>query len=516
MKTRLVLFLCVLWVLPWMACNFPFPTADSGSPDGISLRQTLQAGPAPVEITPTAQSLVTPALGTAVPTPGNFLGSPTPVITSELPGYFAYAAQSGDTLPAVAARFGVEPGEIISTDLIPSQGYITPGQILHIPGEYEQSLAAGLLLPDGEVVYSPADVSFDMPGFVQQAGGFLGVYTETLDGEVVSGIEIIQRVASQSSVNPRLLLAFLEFRSGWVTGYPLDSRQVEYPIGFYAPGRKGLYQELLMTATQLNVGYYGWRLGSLLTLKYPDQRVEKLSPALNAGSAALQHLFSKFFRIDAWQAALYAPGDFIALYQQMFGDPWARQAALGPVIPAGLVQPEMELPFIPGERWSLTGGPHPAWDSGTPRGALDFSPVTGEATCAVSARWATAVAPGVITRAARNAVALDLDGDGYEQTGWVVVYYHLAETELASPGAVVAQDGRIGHPSCEGGRATGKHVHIVRKYNGEWLPADGPLPFVLSGWRAVADSRNYQGSLVKDGLVVTSNPGGPRTSVIMR
>jgi LasA protease len=355
------MLLCVLWVLPWMACNFPFPAADSGSPDGISLRQTLQAGPAPVEITPTAQSLVTPAPGTAVPTPGNFLGSPTPVITSELPGYFAYAAQSGDTLPAVAARFGVEPGEIISTDLIPSQGYITPGQILHIPGEYEQSLAAGLLLPDGEVVYSPADVSFDMPGFVQQAAGFLGFYTETLDGEVVSGIEIIQRVASQSSVNPRLLLAFLEFRSGWVTGYPLDSRQVEYPIGFYAPGRKGLYQELLMTATQLNVGYYGWRLGSLLTLKYPDQRVEKLSPALNAGSAALQHLFSKFFRIDAWQAALYAPGDFIALYQQMFGDPWDRQAALGPVIPAGLAQPEMELPFIPGERWSLTGGPHPAW-----------------------------------------------------------------------------------------------------------------------------------------------------------
>ena len=142
--------------------------------------------------------------------------------------------------------------------------------------------------------------------------------------------------------------------------------------------------------------------------------------------------------------------------------------------------------------------------------------MTGEATCAVSARWATAVAPGVIVRAARNAVALDLDGDGYEQTGWVVVYYHLAESEMASPGAVVAQDGRIGHPSCEGGRATGKHVHIVRKFNGEWLPADGPLPFVLSGWRAVADSRNYQGSLVKDGLVITSNPGGPRTSVIMR
>ncbi len=516
MKTRLVVFLCVLWVLPWMACNFPFPAPNTNSPDGESLRQTLQAGPAPTKNSPTAVVAMTPAPGSALPTLEIIPVSPTPVITSELPGYHAYAAQSGDTLPAVAAHFGVESEEIVSSDVIPSQAYITPGQILQIPGEYEQSLASGLLLPDGEVVYSPADVGFDLPGYVQGAGGLLSVYTETLDGEVISGIEIVQRVASQSSVNPRLLLAFLEFRSGWVTGYPLDSRQVEYPIGFYAPGRKGLYEELMITATQLNVGYYGWRQGSLLTLKYPDQKVEQIYPALNAGSAALQHLFSKFYRIDAWQAALYIPGDFPALYTQMFGDPWTRQAALGPVILPGLMQPQMELPFMPGERWSLTGGPHPAWDSGTPRGALDFSPVTGEATCAVSARWATAVAPGVITRAARNAVALDLDGDGYEQTGWVLVYYHLAASELITPGTVVAQDERLGHPSCEGGRATGKHVHIARKYNGEWLPADGPLPFTLSGWRAVADSRNYQGSLVKDGLVVTSNPGGPRTSVIMR
>ncbi|MGW8250847.1 MAG: hypothetical protein ACWGO1_09415, partial [Anaerolineales bacterium] len=196
--------------------------------------------------------------------------------------------------------------------------------------------------------------------------------------------------------------------------------------------------------------------------------------------------------------------------------PWSTEAALGPLIPAGLVQPEMELPFLPGERWSLTGGPHAAWDSGTPRGALDFSPITGEAVCAVSSRWAVAVAPGVIVRSANNALALDLDGDGDEQTGWVVVYYHLAEADMISQDSLVAQDEHLGHPSCEGGHSTGKHVHVVRKYNGEWLPADGPLPFVLSGWKAVAGSRNYEGSLVRDGSVVSSNPGGNQSSVIYR
>ncbi|MEJ2597972.1 MAG: hypothetical protein P8Z00_06530 [Anaerolineales bacterium] len=74
----------------------------------------------------------------------------------------------------------------------------------------------------------------------------------------------------------------------------------------------------------------------------------------------------------------------------------------------------------------------------------------------------------------------------------------------------------MGHPSCQGGAATGKHVHLARKYNGEWLAADGPLPMVLGGWRVVAGERIYQGQLVKGEQVVTANPGGGRATVIER
>ncbi|HLA97527.1 MAG TPA: hypothetical protein VJL34_03665, partial [Anaerolineales bacterium] len=204
------------------------------------------------------------------------------------------------------------------------------------------------------------------------------------------------------------------------------------------------------------------------------------------------------------------------LYLRMFGDPWERALALGDLLPANLSQPTLELPFLPGERWSLTAGPHTSWNAGTPRGALDFSPVTGEPVCAVSRAWATAAAPGIVARAERNAVALDLDGDGSEATGWVLVYLHLAQQDLIPAGGVVAQDEPLGHPSCEGGRATGKHVHLARKYNGEWLPADGPVPFVLSGWRAVAAAANYQGELVKGEQVVSSSSSGSRISVIVR
>ncbi len=109
-----------------------------------------------------------------------------------------------------------------------------------------------------------------------------------------------------------------------------------------------------------------------------------------------------------------------------------------------------------------------------------------------------------------------MDGDGFEQTGWVLVYVHLAGSELVEAGKTVIQDEPLGHPSCERGQSTGKHVHIARKYNGEWLSADGPIPFVLSGWQVVAGTRNYEGNLVKGDQVVSANPSGTRSSVFSR
>jgi murein DD-endopeptidase MepM/ murein hydrolase activator NlpD len=176
----------------------------------------------------------------------------------------------------------------------------------------------------------------------------------------------------------------------------------------------------------------------------------------------------------------------------------------------------LELPIPPGERWSLTGGPHYSWNTGSPRGGLDFAPVTGEPACSVSRAWATAAAPGLVVRSANNALAIDLDGDGYEQTGWVVVYVHLAGEGRVPQGTQVKADDPLGHPSCERGVNTGTHVHIARKYNGEWLSADGPIQMTLSGWVVYAGLKNYQGELIKGDQIVTASPVGPRTSIIVR
>lgn len=457
-----------------------------------------------------------PFQGMATATPG--LGQPASWITPDparnLPP-FIYITQSGDTLAALAARFGVDPGQISPPQL--ATGLLDAGQQLTIPNLLGEPPYPSAVLPDSAVIYSPAQATFRVADYVDQAGGYLHSYTEKVDDEILTGSEIVQRVAVESSVNPQLLLAFLEFRSGWVRGLPFDYTQPEFPIGFYVPEYKGLYLELSLVAKYLNTGYYGWRQGSLTELTFPDGAHVRISPSLNAGSVAVQVLSSLFYLRQAdWLEALYGSHGILALYSTMFSDPWATAAQVEPLFPASLAQPALELPFARSEYWSLTSGPHIAWRTGTPRGALDFAPITGEPPCAVSRAWVTASAAGRVVRSGQGIVSLDLDGDGLEQTGWVLVYMHIAEQDRVSPGTWLEQDAPIGHPSCEGGTATGTHVHLARKYNGEWLAADGPFPMVLSGWVAHQGELSYEGTLEKDGKIVSARPDGSSGSTIIR
>jgi len=90
---------------------------------------------------------------------------------------------------------------------------------------------------------------------------------------------------------------------------------------------------------------------------------------------------------------------------------------------------------------------------------------------------------------------LDLDGDGYEQTGWTVLYMHVATEGRVAEGTVVKAGDPIGHPSCEGGYSQATHLHIARRYNGEWISADGPLPFNMDGWISEGTGVAYDGYL---------------------
>jgi murein DD-endopeptidase MepM/ murein hydrolase activator NlpD len=119
--------------------------------------------------------------------------------------------------------------------------------------------------------------------------------------------------------------------------------------------------------------------------------------------------------------------------------------------------------------------------------------------------WIVAPASGVIARSGEAAVVLDLDGDGDERTGWVLFFFHMATNDRVAAGVSVQQGDNLGHPSCEGGESTGTHVHVVRRYNGEWIAAGGVIPFVLDGWLAAYGDAPYQGTLTKGSKVVTAS-----------
>ncbi|MFZ3069754.1 MAG: peptidoglycan DD-metalloendopeptidase family protein, partial [Anaerolineaceae bacterium] len=150
------------------------------------------------------------------------------------------------------------------------------------------------------------------------------------------------------------------------------------------------------------------------------------------------------------------------------------------------------------------------------RAALDFAPPSDATGCLPNSHWVVASTAGLVVRSENGLVVVDVDGDGKEQTGWNIIYLHIGTTQRVPVGTWVEVGDRIGHPSCEGGISTGTHLHIARKYNGEWVPAEGPLSFVLSGWKAKAGSVVYSGWLINGDQIIRSNKSGATASHLKR
>jgi len=242
----------------------------------------------------------------------------------------------------------------------------------------------------------------------------------------------------------------------------------------------------------------------LTEIRFSDGVKARLAPDMNAGTAALQYYFAQLYTSQLWLDALNLEIGLPALHASMFGNPWERAQTVEPLFPPGIEQPPLVLPFARNWTWSYTGGPHGAWEQDGSYAALDFAPGSKESGCVDTPAFAVASAAGLVVRTGPGLVVIDLDGDGYEQTGWVLVYLHIADKGRVRQGDWLAQGDPIGHPSCEGGFATGTHLHIARKYNGEWVPADGPLAFNLGGWVAKAGLLPYKGTLTRDGVTLTA------------
>lgn len=443
--------------------------------------------------------------------PGTPYYTPTPEAPRTLPTLRAdaelYVVQYGDSLGHIAAEYNLALESLIAANELIDPDVLEIGQVISIPAPQPATDASDFkIIPDSELVYGPVSSTLDIEQFVKSQNGYLEEYSENVEeeGEELTGIQIIQRISYEYSVNPRLLLALLEYRSGWVTSRQVDEIARDYPMGYKNTTYKGLYMQLAWTAKQLNRGYYSWKINAISYTNLSNGTLAPLSSTINAGTAAVQYMLGLNSSAEAWQQAVSEEGVY-RTYTNFFGIPF--DLAIEPLIPSNLSQPELTLPFEPGVVWSFTSGPHAGWGDGSAWAALDFGPPGDEFGCFTSDEWVTASADGIIARSSGGAVVLDLDGDGLEQTGWSILYMHLETRDRIAAGTQVKTGDRLGHPSCEGGYSNGTHTHIARRYNGEWISADTDMPFVLSGWVSAGDGEEYSGTLTRDGVVVYSWDG---------
>ncbi|RUA18092.1 MAG: hypothetical protein DSY55_00860 [Clostridia bacterium] len=485
----LLMLIVVVASLTLLAACVRGPAGNTPAPDASApALQTTESAQSEVRATEIALMRQTPSVAstqtlapTSTPTPG-------PTVAPDL-AVLSVVVHQNEFLGTIAARYGVSLDDIITFNHIENPDAVAVGQRLLLPYHTSRITPDHLLLPDSELVYGPAYLDFDIAAFVAEQGGYLASFTMPWVVGEKTGAELVRWVAEHYSVGPRVLLALLEARTGWVThpetpqGYDLD-----YPLGHLATGG-GLEVQLEWAADTLNAGFYGWMDRGETAVRFQNGVIARGAPDLNPGTIALQRTLAEDTTFQNLPDEINA---FMDAYHHLFGDP--DQYDQGRALPWDLTQPRLQFPWQAGQWWFLTGGPHGAWGNGSSWAALDIvpedAPVGG---CTPAETWVRAASEGLVVRNDRGELLVDLDEDGDMRTGWVLQYLHL--TDRVPEGTVLQPGDPVGRPACDGGQAASSHLHLARRYNGVWVAAGGPVPLQLDGWTAFSGRDAYGGGL---------------------
>ena len=374
----------------------------------------------------------------------------------------------------------------------PMQTNVAVGQALPI------AAASSTLLANGQFVNGPNVGVFDTTQYLQDLESPLIEYATPVDDQ-----------AGYYSINPRVLLTILELKSGVVTGKSSvpqnllgyrDIEDVEAQL-------QQLGQELFTVFYQY---LYAPAAAPELRVTFNNGESLVLEAQDNAATLALKAALAPLSSQSEWLILVSAtePGGFTQTYRRLFpeSDPLDDSNVIIPTTapPATL----FKLPFSSGDTWAFTGGPHPNTGSsacGTaPWSAVDFAPTnTGACSNPVpTTRWITSPAAGTVpsTGVRCNGCLVEVRHTG----GWGSYFYHVANPQVSN-GQAVAQDQRIGNPSCRptshgacgscGGSATGIHQHYSLTYNGAHVAIAGTA---FEGW-VVHATTCYNGYLEKNG-----------------
>jgi LasA protease len=314
-------------------CSSPTPISEGQQPAQVQADSPATATPAAAQqVALVATAILTPTpLPSPTPTP---VVPPLPIPEPQGPPYTYHTISEGETLGYLALHYDTTVEQLAAmNNLSGPAAIIQSGQLLRVPLQTKNVAPAERLLPDSEVVYSPAYVNFDIAGFVEEQGGYLASYRQYVDGQEMTGAEIVALAAERFSVGPRLLLALLEHYSGWVTDPQPSPERVEHPLGPRNPRGSDLWLALGSTANRINAGYYGYKRDGFWVFELADRSRAVTPTGLNAGTVGVQNILAIYSDWDTWQQEL-RPDGFLADYQALFGEPPTYE----PVVPINLTQ----------------------------------------------------------------------------------------------------------------------------------------------------------------------------------
>ncbi|MFW6183574.1 MAG: M23 family metallopeptidase [Chloroflexota bacterium] len=354
----------------------------------------------------------------------------------------------------------------------------------------EETAQRGLTVSDEQFVSGTLRGQPSVARFLAERNSFLLAHPlEPVLGKPMPGPIALAFLGEAYSVSPALLLTLAEMEHDLLS----DGRA--------AAQDPALGDWFRWTAMQLSRWFYDYYAGRATPLTSPLRERPLREPAGNAATYALRAYFlTRVYGggdpqagLDAWEEAL------VATYEAHFGPALAGQLrARRPTVADRATLPALKLPWVRGDTWYFTGGPHNFDGSDRyPLSGVDFQPA-GRPGCepdVARLRWVVASAAGRSVDYQTNWLKLDHDGDGNPHSGWQTVYGHLANR--LGDGRAVAQGQPLGNPSCRGGFAGGVHVHFGVKFQNVWQPIS---EFTLSGWQFENGEDAYHGWMVRDGF----------------
>lgn len=330
------------------------------------------------------------------------------------------------------------------------------------------------LLSDGQFVWGPNVGTFDISAFLASRGSSLALYGEN-----------VEQWAAYSGVNPRVLLAVLE------TGYGMVTRLPE------GQSPDDVLRTIETTALSLALSFYDhlYTYGSrrnlrpeatakTLTLSFADGQTMAYAPGSSSGTFAVASALATGTDPLTWQSMVTGTwgSGFAAVFAELFPeiDPLDSSNNINPL---SLPAPDLfQFPFPLGAAWKFSGVHSWFGGGGYPdRSSMDFLVAWPEYPDDPYRNAAAAAGGTGLIRTpyqGRPPCWVEVNHGG----GWKTSYYHLGNLAAPGPLGTVGRNdpvGAIGEGTCNGGSATGPHVHLTLWYNGALYDLEG---LQLSGW----------------------------------